>query len=483
MKTMKKIAALLLAVLMLMSLATTAFAEGEGGESETPAEPAVHNSITINNAKVGETYKLYKLFDLKVNSETEPTAYSYTINSDWADFFAAAEGENPAGEGRQYITVNDAGYVTGISDAAGLAKVAAVAAAGKTAKDSETASAASFTFADLENGYWLVTSTLGTFAMTDTTPDKKAVNIDEKNPENTIAKEVKEDSTGTYGENNDAQVGDTVEFKSVVKIVKGTRNVVVHDKMDSGLTYTAGSVAIEGLTKGAEYTVSESPADGDTFDITFTQSWIDGLDFGTAGYKEYTITYTATLNENAIVKDENGVAIVDQNNKTYVSFGDATKSTEDTTITTTHKFSVYKHAANATDNLAGATFELKKNGTAVKLIKLDDNNYRVAMAEETGAVATFTTVENGDIVIWGVDADNDYALNETAAPAGYNKLKEEKAVTVDAGNNTRVDIENNAGTELPSTGGMGTTLFYIVGGFLVVAAVVLLVTKKRMAAE
>ena len=244
MKTMKKIASLLLAVLMLMSLVTTAFAAGKGGEEATPDETTVHNSITINKAKVGETYKLYKLFDLSVDlTKGDKGAFTYTVNTDWTDFFGTG------GAGSSYVTIDEQGYVTDITDKVALAKAAAVVAAGKTAKDSETAEAATFTFDNLENGYWLVTSTLGTFAMTDTTPDKNAVVIEEKNPENTIAMEVKEDSTGTYGENNDAQVGDTVEFKSVVKIVKGTRNVVVHDKMDSGLTYTAGSVAIEGLTE------------------------------------------------------------------------------------------------------------------------------------------------------------------------------------------------------------------------------------------
>ena len=462
---MKKIVTLLLVMVMIFSLATTAFA-------------ATNDSITINNAKAGETYKIYKMLDLSVNSEETPTAYTYTVNEDWAAFFA--EG----GAGKQYVTINDAGAVTAISDAAALAQAAAEWT-GKPAAAKEVIVAEGATtavFDGLENGYWLVTSTLGTIAMAETTPDASDVTINEKNPENTIGKVVKEDSTGAYGETNDAQVGDTVEFKSTVKIVQGTRNVVVHDKMDSGLTYSAGSVAIEGLTKGTEYTVDEAPTDGDTFDITFDRDWIDKLDFGTDGYKEYVITYSATLNEKAVVKGEDGVAIVDQNNKTYVSFGDATNSTEATTTTTTHKFSVFKHATGSADNLADAVFFLKKNKEVVKLIKIDDNNYRVAKTDEEGAVDTFTTVASGDIVIWGVDADDDYTLEEITAPAGYNKLPAEVEVTVNGDNSTRVDVENKAGTELPSTGGVGTTMFYVIGGLMMLMAVVLLVTKKRMAA-
>jgi len=491
MKGIKKILAAMVSVFMIFGLsATSVFADEK------------NDSITINNAKPRETYNLYKLFDLEVDSETAPAAYSYKVNSSWADFFKAAEGTNPAGPGNQYVTINNAGYVTEISDPAALAKAAAEWTEKPTATKTVTVAADATTavFSDLADGYWLVTSTLGTIAMAETTPGNKAVTINEKNPTDTIEKEVKEDSTGAWGEANDAQVGDTVEFKSTVTIVKGTRNVVVHDKMDNGLTYTTGSVAIEGLTKETEYTVNESPDDSDTFDITFTQSWIDSLDFGTDGFKKYEITYTAKLNQNAIKKDENGVAIVNQKNKTSVTYGQGTRSTWDETETTTHKFSVHKHATGSDDNLANAIFQVKKNGTVVNMIKLDDNNYRIVDGTETGSATThvaannevatvaantivsdFVTVASNDIVIWGVDSDNDYAITELQAPKGYNKLDPDtKAVAVDSNNSTRVDVENASGGVLPSTGGIGTTIFYAIGSVLVVGAGILLISKKRM---
>ncbi|MBQ3413156.1 MAG: isopeptide-forming domain-containing fimbrial protein [Oscillospiraceae bacterium] len=475
MKHTKKFMAILLTIILALTIGFSVFAEGE----------TKNDSITVNGAKIGETYNLYKLFDLSVNLETQPAAYSYKVNSDWADFFKAAEEGAAAGPGAQYITLNKEGYVTAISDVAALAKAAAEwegkPAAIKSIKFEE-ATVNTVVFENLDDGYWLITSTLGTIAMTETTPDKSAVKVNEKNPEDTIEKTVEENENGTFGERNDAQIGDTVNFQSTIRIVKGTRNVVVHDKMDQGLTYTPGSVAIEGLTKGREYTVNESPEDpedGDTFDITFAQSWIDGLDFGTAGFKEYVITYTATINEKAVVKDGNGVAIVDQYNRTHVSFGDSAKSEEATTTTTTHKFSVFKHAENATDNLAGAVFSLKKAETVVKLVKLDDNNYRVAMENEKGAEETFTTVEEGDIVIWGVDAEIEYTLKEITPPAGYNKLEEAVPLTVDRENSIRLDVENKSGKELPSTGGIGTTLFYVIGGIMLIGAGLVLVARKR----
>ncbi len=459
---MKKYLAIALAIVMILALSVPAFA-------------AKNDSITINNAKEGETYSIYKLFDLVVDNEETPAKYSYTVASEWASFFAAG------GAGAGYVTIEN-GYVTAISDAAALAKAAAGALEGKTKAAADVVVAENATtavFSGLDDGYYLITSTLGTIAMTETTPDASAVTINEKNPEDTIEKEVKEDSTGTYGDENDAQIGDLVEFKSTVKIVKGTRNVVVHDKMTDGLSYTAGSVQIAGLTKNTEYTVNESPSDGDTFDIIFDQSWIDALDFGTDGYKEYEITYTATLNENAVVSGD----VADQTNETHVSYGDSTDSESDYTTTETHKFSVYKHAAGSTDNLADAVFSLKKAGTVVPLIKIDDTHYRVAKTGETGTTDTFVTVASGDIVILGVDADNDYSLEEITPPSGYNQLPNDVNVTVDAGNGTRVDVENKSGTELPSTGGIGTTIFYVLGSLLVLGAGVLLITRTRMRKE
>ena len=471
MKKFGTVSALLMTLVMILTMGLTAFASGTG---QDPQASSKNDNITVNNAKPGETYELYKLFDLKVNDESNPTAYSYTVNAAWADFFA--EG----GDGHSYITVNDAGYVTAISDAAALAKAAArwsekpaYTQTVTVAEDADTA-----VFSGLEDGYWLITSTLGTFAMTETTPDKEAVTIEEKNPLDTIEKTVKEDSTGEYGTSNGAQIGDTVEFKSVVKIVKGTRNVVVHDKMDAGLTFTTGSIAIEGLTEGTEYTVNTTPTDNDTFDISFDQDWIDGLDFGEDGYKEYTITYTAVLNQNVI---NSTPGIDNQKNTTHVSYGDNQNSAADETTTTTHKFTVFKHATGSTtENLAGAVFSLKKAGTVVPLIKIDDNNYRVAMTGETGTTDTFITVASGDIVIWGVDSDSDYTLEEITPPDGYNKLTAEVDVTVGEGNGTRIDVENKFGSELPSTGGIGTKIFTIVGGILIVGAGLALIVRRRM---
>lgn len=453
----------------------------------------INNSITVENTRDGEKYQLYKLFDLVVDNEEKPGAYKYIVNAEWEAFFET--------DGAQYITavtennkLRVDSIVGGEEGAAALAKAAAnwngKPAPIKTLTcEVEDEKAGSVVFDNLEHGYYLITSTLGTVAMTRTTPDENKVTVEEKNPIDTITKQVKEDSkpeADAWGIENDAQVGDTVEFKSVATILKNTRNVKIYDKMDEGLTYNKESIQIAGLTKGTEYTVVENTADGYAFVITFKDSYLEGLKAET----DLTLTYTAILNEKAIVTTGNettsdeATEIVPQKNYIEITFGDA-QSVKAETVTTTHKFSIFKYYSGEQGklHLAGATFSLKKDGTVVKLIKIDDNNYRVANGNEEGAVETFTTNDKGDIVIWGVDSDNDYTLKETAAPSGYNMLTDEVAVTVNADNATRIEVENKTGVKLPTTGGMGTKMFYIVGIMLMTGSAVMLITKKRMKAE
>ncbi len=470
MKHARKLASLLLALVMVFALATTAFAAGT-------------NSITVNGAQKGETYKLYKMLDLSVNEAN--TAYSYTVNTAWNDFFTS-------GAGKDYVDIDAQGYVTWktgkdtAADMEAFGKAAAAFASTNSITPVDTKvptadeeKAGSFTFDNLEAGYYLITSTYGTLAIVDTTPTKPAATVNEKNKGTIPDKLVKEDSTNTWGEENSAQIGDTVYFQTTFTVVKGAVKYVLHDKMDDGLTLNADSIAVERLTKGTDYTVvvstTEDPLnDGCTFEIRFEQSYLDAITADTT----LTVTYNAVLNEDADIT-------AGENNDTKITWGDASTSEWDRTNTKTYKFSVLKYAAadGTKQPLAGATFQLKDaSGNVVKLIKVSDTEYRVANGVETGAVDSFTTVASGKIVIKGVDLDK-YTLVETAAPAGYNTLKAPVEVTVLATNALTVEVPNASGTLLPSTGGMGTTIFYVLGSILVVAAVVLLVTKKRMSAS
>ncbi len=507
MKKFSKILSVALLVALVLSL---------GVASAFAADPDY--SITVTSALPGETYTAYKMFDLVVDNPTSPTAFTYTVNSDWTAFAQTDEF-------KEIFTVDpQLGYVTStqtdqptwsgtsafstLADkAAAYAKTNNITAAGSvTIEEGATSGKINLT----EAGYYIISSTVGTRAMIESTPDNAAVTVVEKNEQDTNIKEVQEDSTGAWGDKNDAQVGDTVNFKTVTTVTARSINVKIHDTMSEGLTLNPSSIKVYTVydeatpANNVEYTNAviragtgtNAPDSGDTFTIDIPDSFAATA----TASQTLTVVYTAELNSAAVVTGTDGKPVINPaTNDTYVSFGNNGKSTEDHTDTTTHKFMVYKHKGQETANLADAVFQVLKGTEVVKLIKIDATNYRVAddteaagtpvshaddgelNTVEVGALVNdFVTVASGDITIWGVDSDTDYKLHEVQPPKGYNALAADKEVTVNADNNTRVDVENNTGAQLPSTGGIGTTIFYVVGGVLVLAAIILLVTKKRM---
>ena len=478
MKHVKKLASVLLALVMALALASTAFAEGETG------------SITINDAVVGQTYTIYQILDLE-SYNASANAYSYKATTAWNTFI-----NSDAIKGT-YVEVDAQGYVTWKTgaDAAAFAKAAQKYAKDNSIanQDSVTAPTTTVSFTGLDLGYYLVDTTLGTLCSLDTTNPN--VVMEEKNEVPTNVKTVEEDSTGNYGEKNDADIGQTVNFKSTITAQAGAENYVFHDTMSAGLTYNSVTgITLNGETVAASnYTVvtkTTTPAvtDGCTFEVRFTQAFCDTL----KANDQIVISYTATLNENAVIAGEGNP------NTSKVSYGDSnnTKYTPDSqTKTYTWDVDVFKYTMNGETEtaLADATFTLSKNANGsnpIALVSEGNNVYRVAKTGETGTVTEITTDATGKFTIKGLDADT-YYLTETAAPAGYNKLA--GPVTIVIGENgvvngtteapqgvDEVKVLNQSGTELPSTGGIGTTLFYVVGGVLVVGAAVLLVTKKRM---
>ena len=475
MKNMLRIASLVLALMMVF--AVTAFAEGETG------------SITINDAVVGQTYTIYQILDLE-SYNASANAYAYKATTAWNTFI-----NSDAIKGT-YVKVDAQGYVTWKdgADAAAFAKAAQMYAKDNSIANqgSVTATTTTVSFTSLDLGYYLVDTTLGTLCSLDTTnPD---VVMEEKNEVPTNVKTVEEDSTGNYGEKNDADIGQTVNFKSTITAQAGAENYVFHDTMSAGLTYTGVTgITLQDATATAtvdasNYTVvTEGLTDGCTFEVRFTQAFCDTL----KANDQIVISYTATLNENAVIAGEGNP------NTSKVSYGDSsnTKYTPDSqTKTYTWDVDVFKYTMNGETEtaLAGATFTLSKNSDGsnpIALISKGNNVYRVAKTGETGTVPEITTDATGKFTIAGLDADT-YYLTETAAPAGYNKLA--GPVTVVIGENGAVNatteapqgvdevkVLNQSGTELPSTGGIGTTIFYVLGGVLAVGAVALLIAKRR----
>ena len=461
---MKKLFSLAMVMIMALALCVPAFAAGT-------------NSITVEGAQAEETYEIFKMLDLDVNDGR--TAYSYTVNSSWTGFFTGS------GAGAAYVNIDKGGYVTWKDNMKTAADMEAFGkAAAKFASDNGLESFVeaitpsedgNIVFENLESGYYLITSTNGNLAMVDTTPTNPNATVEEKNPDGSLDKKVQEDSTEAWGKANSAQIGDTVEFKVDINVKKGAKNYVMHDKMEDGLTFNESSVEIDYLVKGTDYTVkTEGLTDGCTFEIHFAASYLDEL----AKDVTLTVTYDAVLNEKANVSSG-------EKNDAKLTWGDKSKTEWSETVTKTYQFEVLKYDANDSEKkpLAGAVFQLKDaNDEVVKLIKVSDTEYRVANGDEDGAVDSFTTVDTDKIVIKGLDLDS-YKLCETKAPAGYNKLNEDKTFAVVADSVLTVEIPNSTGTALPSTGGMGTTIFYTVGGILMAGAAILLITKKKMANE
>lgn len=461
MKNMRKLFTILLAVMLIMSLAATV--------SATPEGTLTGGSITIKDAVSGHTYNAYQLMYLESYDATANT-YTYKANSAWAEWL---------GTQTAYVAIDGQGYVTWVdgADVAAFAKAAQTKAKSMTADKTAVAASATVSFTDLNLGYYLVDTTLGTLCALDTT--NPSVEMEEKNVEPTISKYVLEDSNQSWVDINDAAIGDAVEFKVVISAYGGAENYVLHDTLDAGLTLRPETIAVDGLTKDTDYTVT-TPDDDCSFEIAFSQDYLDTITGATA--TEIIVTYSAELNANAVVGEQgNG-------NSAVLTYGEKNVSTQPATTTTcTWTMQVYKYGDGETTNpLEGAKFVLIAGSTTTGSVAKVENE-KVAwwqvlrsLSPEELANYALTTDANGLITISGLDSDT-YILREIEAPAGYNKLSEDKTVMVRAGHTARAEINNQSGTELPSTGGIGTTIFYIIGGVLVLAAVIFLVMKKRMA--
>ena len=471
---MKRVTSSLLALALLLALAGTAVAEDKG-------------SITIDNAIVGKKYTIYRIFDLNSHN-TDYSAINYTVSEKWTAFFA--EGAL----GRTYVDIDETyGYVvwkTGASPANFAAAAIEYAADKGIAHDGQAVAApGTVKFDDLALGYYLVQSDLGALCSLDTTMPN--VTIKEKNSESTVEKQVQEDSTGDYGDHNDADIGQTVNFRTTINVVDGDpKNYVLHDTMSAGLTFDPASVAVtigeRTLAKNTDYTlVTSGLTDGCTFEVQFKDGVLKPNDV-------VEVAYSAEVNEYAVIGGTGN------DNKTHLTYSDTPKSTgERLTKTYVWQFDVFKYAKKDKEEipLAGAQFVLYKTVNDEKFYAQVANGKITGWTDDKEKATVFETPDDGKFVIAGLDADT-YYLEETKAPDGYNRLKEPVNVVITAniaGDKTgkatitynetatgTVRIENQTGVELPSTGGIGTTVFYVIGGLLMGVAVVLLVTRKKM---
>lgn len=486
MKYMKKLITLLAVLTLALAMAVPAFAASSTG------------TITIDNAVTGTIYKAYRIFDLE-SYDTNKDVYSYKLNTKWNDFstYSTTIDSNTV-SAADFFSVNSAGYIEwkdakkdAGADFAKLAKDFAVKKSIAWDK-TETATDATVTFTDLTLGYYLVDTSLGSLCSLNTTAP--SVTIKEKNSDTTIEKKIV--ITGDEKvDSNSAGIGDTVNFSITITVKDGNpEDYVLHDKL-SGLTFNSNSLEVKvgtkTLTPNTDYTLVTNPTDGDSFDVKFKDGILKTNDV-------VVVTYSATVAANA--------TIAGAGNKNTAKLEYSGKhSTEEETTTYVWKLNVHKYALDSKNKevaLSGAKFVLYRMDGDTKEYATLTGNKIAGWVNDKDKATTLETNGAGDILIEGLNVGT-YYLEETEAPAGYNKLTEPIEVKITAtpdatgvsetveyknkndstytpATNAIVKVLNEAGTQLPSTGGIGTTLFYVIGGGLMAVAAVLLVTKKRM---
>lgn len=493
MKLIKKIAAIMFALMMVVSMSSNVKAD----EGTTTTEKG---KITINNAVNGQTYTIYKLLDLesyepKKNEQGEEIGnYSYKPNKDWNSFISTAKDS----EGINYFDVDENGYARWNVNETKTAEFAQKALAYATTnsianKGTTTAQNNTASFNNLDLGYYLVDSSVGALCGLNTT--NPTATIEEKNGVPSVEKKIVQNNTDV--ESNFANIGDTVYFQTTITAKSGAENYVLHDTMDKAFTFN-NDIAVQsnGVTiDSSKYTIyydknntenTNHVADGCTFEIQFTKNYLDTL----PNDQKIVVTYSAILNGDANIGRGD-------HNATHLTYGDNKNTVDVTTTTYTSQIKVLKYTGDTTHILAGAKFKLFKqeaDGEALTFVKKSGNeeNYRLTVQGERG-VTEIVTTSSGAFTMQGLKPGI-YWLEETAAPKGYNRLA--KRIKVEIMNDgtykinnkardngvgyNRVEVENKTGTVLPSTGGAGTTMIYLIGAVLVLGSGVVLATKRRV---
>ena len=520
MKQTRKLLSLLLALAMVCALAATAFATGPETEPTTTPVPETY-SITINNSVAGHTYEAYQIF-------TGDLYNGILSNIVWGS------GISEAGRAALGDAAAKAETLKTEANARSFAKEVApylstVAGSASTVTDGK------YVISGLPAGYYLVKDQDGSLTNDNDSYTEYIVKVVEdvtaepKSDVPTVDKKVKDnDVSAEYKDAADYNIGDSVPFQLKATLANNvsaytTYKVVFHDTLSMGLTYNRDAkVSIDGKETNGFTVTSTANDDGTT---TLTVSCDDVKALGAGNNSVITVEYTATLNQNAEIGNpgnSNKVYLEYSNNpnKSETGNNETGNTPEKEVLVFTYELDTTKvDGQNADTKLKDAKFVLL-NSDGTKVAKITNGKFdgwqALPDAGSDGKIAVeswpteniLTSGDNGLFSVTGLDAGT-YKLREIVAPAGYNLLKDditvvitatigkndgkstvtELKVAVDSGTPTagntetgivNVTVENKKGATLPETGGIGTTIFYTVGGILVLVAVVLLVTKKRM---
>lgn len=527
---MKKVFAAAAAIATVFGLAATTVATANAADNATL-------TVSTTDAKfASKTVNAYKMFSATVSGDGK--AVSYTLTDEWKPFFKNSTASGLTGDVTD-ANVNDKAndYVSKLknTDLVAFATKASNWAqntangikVNKTTTVSSTATDGKYTaaFNNLDYGYYVVAVPGATVADTNSqyatlvSVHSTSVTAEIKGNLPTVDKKVQVDGTGKDA--TDAKIGDTLTFTLTSTIpdmsAYGTYTFNFKDTLSKGLTFgQVTSVKVENvtLTENTDYTVT-TPTASNNNTLTVAMKDFKTKQQANAG-KKITVTYTATLNENAVVGgagNVNSATIQYSNNPSTNGTGESEPSK---VRVFTYGFTVDKYTGDqytdAATRLAGAEFTLAhKDGSAISFVQVSAGSatanavYRVAKAGETGTT-TITTPANGKVVFEGLK-NGEYTLTETKAPAGYNKLASAIGVKVHGQNNGTdtthatvtitynndnngsnydqtasngvIPVQNKSGVTLPGTGGMGTIAFTVIGVLVIALGVAWTLKRKN----
>ena len=491
MKSLKKILAVVMVLTMIVALGATAYAD--------PGTPSItihpNDTESVADGDITITYTYYKILTADIDTDPEVGEDGATTTDGAVAYFVTDEDQANAlagtgvftvteveGADKWYVELVDGKDIDDIIDAFDDDTFLA----NFTELSYENEAGGDAVLPDITAGYYFIKSSLGSKMAVQTL---SPVTINEKN------EYVTDDKTIPAADEN-AEIGQEITYTLTVNVPStATEQIVLTDTMSKGLTFKEiKSQKIDGTAAttaqaGAVSAVSAAANDATKFTITYTAAQVKAL---VADGEDHVITVEVTV----IVNDEAAID-TDIPNTLDLKYGNNYEAVPKTVNTKTTYFDFDKvDGTNSNTKLTGAEFKLTKNtsNTAesedgwIQLIEVEEGvTYRVATAAEiadanTETTDTITTI-GATVTINGLDIDDTYFLVETKAPTGYNLLTSHIELTKTGTSFDHQDVENNKGAQLPSTGGIGTTIFYVVGGLMVAGAGVILVTRRRMSAE